>query len=60
MVRGLFSSYFSSLIVLVVADDKVGEEWDGSDLCYHFNDDAIRCMVSLLDKLVLVTSRPYG
>ena len=35
-------SYFSSLIVLVVAGDRVGEEWDGSELRYQFKDDAIR------------------
>ena len=52
-------SYLSSLVVLVVAGDRVGEEWDGSDLCCQFKDDAIRCTVSLLDKPVLVTYHPY-
>ena len=40
-------SYFSSLVVLVVAGDEVGEEWDGSELRCQFKDDAIRCMVIL-------------
>ena len=53
-------SYFSSLIVLVVAGDRVGKEWDGSELRCEFKDDAIRCTVSLLDKPVLVTSWTYG
>ena len=49
-------SYFSSLIVLVVAGDRVGEGWDGSELRCQFKDDAIRCTISLLDKPVLVNS----
>ena len=53
-------SYISSLVVLVVAGDRVGEEWDGAELCCQFKDDAIRCTVSLLEKPALVTYQPYG
>ena len=52
-------SYFSSLIVLVVAGDRVGEEWDDSEIHCQFKDDVIRCIVILLDNPMLVTSQPY-
>ena len=53
-------SYFSSLVILVVAGDKVFKEWDGSGFGCLFKDDAIRCTVSLLYNPALVTSGPYG